>query len=267
MVFLAAFLNNVRAPFLAVALFASIFLFHLIGMWIGKFQKKINPEAKSEGLGPLEGALLGLLALMLSFTFSMSASRHDARRNVIVKEANNIETAIMRANLYPDTIRKELRKYFQKYVDARIAYYASSHDEEKVQQSLKDAATISHQLWETTSRYCKENIQNTLPHALMIPALNEMIDVVASRDAARVARVPNLILWLLFILSMLGSSIIGYSKKERKIDWIALTIYSTMTVATIYTIIDLDRSRRGFITTDSENHKIVELKKLFTDNI
>jgi surface polysaccharide O-acyltransferase-like enzyme len=99
----------------------------------------------------------------------------------------------------------------------------------------------------------------------MIPALNDMIDVVTSRDSARLARVPDPIFWLLIILTLLGSLIIGYSKKEKKNDWIVLSIYSLMTVITIYTIIDLDRPRQGIIKTDTAHQKIIELRNLFRE--
>jgi hypothetical protein len=73
---------------------------------------------------------------------------------------------------------------------------------------------------------------------------------------------PDLL--VLIILTVLGSLIIGYSKKEKKNDWIVLSIYTLMTVVTIYTIVDLDRPRQGIIKTDTAHRKIVELRELFT---
>ena len=49
----------------------------------------------------LEAAMLGLLALMLSFTFAMAVTRFDARRDAVLKEANAIGTAALRARLLP----------------------------------------------------------------------------------------------------------------------------------------------------------------------
>src|SRR4028119_1915385 len=104
-------------------LFVCIIFFYLTGVGLASYQKKINPEAKAEGVGPLEGALLGLLALLLSFTFNMSASRYDTRRALLIQEANSISTVLSCADLYPDSSRREFRKDLQQYVEARIRYY------------------------------------------------------------------------------------------------------------------------------------------------
>lgn len=81
----ASILNNTSTLVIAIALFALIVFSYLLGVSLGNYQKKSNPEAKAEGVGPLEGALLGLLALLLSFTFSMSASRYDTRNGVWIE--------------------------------------------------------------------------------------------------------------------------------------------------------------------------------------
>jgi hypothetical protein len=263
MFYLDSILNNTPTFIVAFALFIGIFIFYLAGVRLGNYQKKYNPDAKAEGVGPLEGALLGLLALLLSFTFSMSASRYDTRRSLLIKEANDIGTVVLRSDMYPDSIHREFKKDLQQYIETRIAYYNAGSDEIRISKTLTDATIISDRMWQRAARLSLES--TTLPHSLMIPALNDMIDVVTSRDAERLARVPDPIFWLLIILTLLGSLIIGYSKKEKKNDWIVLSIYSLMTVITIYTIMDLDRPRQGIIKTDAAHEKIIELKNLFRE--
>ena len=99
----------------------------------------------------------------------------------------------------------------------------------------------------------------------MIPAVHDMGAAATSRDAGRKARVPYSIIWLLIILTLLGSLIIGYAKKQKKNDWVILFIYALMTVITLYTILDLDRSRSGLIKTEGTHVKIEELKDLFKE--
>jgi len=96
---LGSILNNTPTIIIAISLFIGIFLFYLAGVRLGNYQKKYNPDAKAEGVGPLEGALLGLLALLLSFTFGMSASRYDTRRSLLIKEANDIGTVVLRSDM------------------------------------------------------------------------------------------------------------------------------------------------------------------------
>ena len=262
MLYPGSILAQTPTAIIAFVLLIIIFLSYLAGAQLGNYQKKYNPEAKADGVGPLEGALLGLLALLLSFTFSMSASRFDKRNSLIVDEANNISTVVLRADMYPDSIRSLFKNDLREYIEARIAYYKAGNDKLLINKSLADATRIFNTLWQRANELSR-NSTTTIPHSLMIPALNDISDVVTSRDAARVARVPDPIIWLLIILSILGSLIIGYSRKEKKSDWIVLSVYALMTVVTIYTIIDLDRPRQGMINTDTAHQKMIELRELF----
>jgi hypothetical protein len=255
-------LFNTPTYIITLLLLTSILLFYVLGTIVGYHQKIRNPDAKSDGIGPLEGALLGLLALLLSFTFSMTTFRYDKRIQLAINEANDISTAILRADLYPDSIRTAFRNDFKLYIEARVAYNNAGNNNEAIAKYLAEAETISGRIWSAATNAAK-NSSLAMPHSVMIPALNSMIDVVTSREAARIARVPDLIIWLLIILNLLGSFTIGYSKNAKKRDWIILSIYALMTVATIFTILDLDRPDRGIITTKSWSDKIVELRKMF----
>ena len=59
-------------------------------------------DGTSSNVSTLESAMLGLLALMLAFTFSMALARFEARRDALLNEANAIGTTVLRARLFPD---------------------------------------------------------------------------------------------------------------------------------------------------------------------
>ena len=264
MILLSTFLYRTPLLFIVFVLFIIILLFYFTGSKIGKYKKLHHPETKAEGIGPLEGALLGLLSLLLSFTFSMSASRYDARRSLIVKESNDIGTVILRSDMYADTIRTEFRKDLQEYVEARIAYYDAATDK-AINEERSNAEIISARIWKRAVMLSKNN-PDFVRDNQMIPAINEMIDIVTSRDAGRLATVPDLIMYLLISLTLLGSFVVGYGKKEKKNDWIIITLYSLMTVMTIYTILDIDQPRRGIIQTSTPHEKINELRNYFLNS-
>lgn len=256
-------LHNIPLNLIAILLLAGIILFNRLGVAIGNYQKKHNPNAKSETVGPLESALLGLLALLLSFTFSLSAAKHDTRRSLIITEANNIETGILRADLYPDSVRKQFRKDLRQYLEARIDYYNAGEDEDKLNAARLKAVRILDGLWKKAARASRETPVFDRDNQ-MIPALNSMDDSITNRDAAR-SNVPDSIIFLLITLSLLGSFVIGYCKREKKSDWIMFSIYAMMMVFTIYTIMDLDRPFSGFIQTDHAHQKILDLRELFKE--
>lgn len=255
-------LYNTSSITICILLLAGIGVFYITGNKLGIYRSKKNPLVLSEGVGPLEGALMGLLALLLSFTFSMSASRFDERRSSVIHEANTIGTAILRAELYPDSSKIAFRKDFKEYVYARIAYYQAGNNDKKIDSCLQVTAEIYGLLWQRAADLSVQS-GSVMPHSQMVPALNDMIDAVTSCDASRLARVPDPILWLLIMLTLLVSMIIGYSRNEKKNDWVILGLYSLMTVLTIYTILDLDRPRRGLIKNEIGIQKITELKEIF----
>src|SRR5436190_21650468 len=62
------------------------------------------------GVATLEGAILGLLASMIGFTFSMALSRFEARRDGVLAEAMAIGTTALRARLLPAPHNRETAK-------------------------------------------------------------------------------------------------------------------------------------------------------------
>jgi hypothetical protein len=62
---------------------------------VGEIGWQLGIHAKGEAgsnFSTLESAMLGLLALMLAFTFSMALTRFEARRDALLNEANAIGT-------------------------------------------------------------------------------------------------------------------------------------------------------------------------------
>jgi hypothetical protein len=100
----------------------------------------------------------------------------------------------------------------------------------------------------------------------MVPALNEMIDVVTTRNAARRATVPDSILWMLFTMCLVGSFIVGFGRKKTQHAWVANMVFALMISSCIFLIIDLDRPSQGLITLESANQHIVELRTMFENN-
>lgn len=254
-------LYQIPLSLIVPVLFAGILFTYYIGVKIARYINRKNPDAKADGIGPMEGALLGLLSLLLSFTFSMSASRYDARRAFIVQEANDIGTVILRADLYADSVRIQFRNDLHDYVETRISYYDAT-DEKTSDRLRSDAEKISSRIWARAVAVKKQN-PDVVRDGQMIPAIGTMMDIVSSRDAARLATVPGLIIYLLIILTLLGSFIVGYGKKEKKHDWIIISLYASMTVLTLFTILDLDRPRSGIIRTLVPHQKIDELRNYF----
>ena len=152
--------------------------------------------------GAIEGSVVGIMSLLLGFTFSFVVSRYEARRQLIVDEMVNINTAIFRCDLFPDSTRKLLRAYFRKYLEARRDYYEEGGDEIGVIVELKKSKEIAGRIWETVM-VGSDNPGEKLRFQQMIPALNNMLNSIIVRDESRKTGVPPLILWTLLVLVLI----------------------------------------------------------------
>jgi hypothetical protein len=248
---------------IGIILFVSLIGFYILGYRVRKMMLRRNENKAVEDLGAINGTLLGLLALLLAFTFGMSNSRYDTRRDLVIKEANAIGTAILRADIYPDSMRQLLRANFKLYLEERIAFYQSGMDFDKMVQHFKKGNEYSNKLWNIATTYAKVDHSTTIASQL-IPALNDMIDITTTRRAAGEATIPASILYFLFILCLASAFLLGYDFKNR-FDWIVVFGFALMLSATVFTIIDMDRPRSGLINMDLPNEKIIELRLMFSE--
>ncbi|VIO80374.1 hypothetical protein CI1B_84050 [Bradyrhizobium ivorense] len=75
---------------------------------LGRLLVRQRRVGKGTDLDALETAVLGMLALMIGFTFAMALSRFDARRDALMNEANAIGTTVLRARLLPSPYSQEV---------------------------------------------------------------------------------------------------------------------------------------------------------------
>ncbi|WP_264566492.1 hypothetical protein [Flavobacterium sp. N3904] len=255
-------LNQTPAYIIIIVLLILMFLTYRLGYLFRVFEIKKNDVISNDGLNPIQASFFGLVALLLSFTFNMAAVRYDNRRAVIVEEANSIRTAILCTDMYPEALKKNLLTELEKYVDFRITYYTADINEQKIDLAKRNSNQVFKKIWTAVIKDA-ENPEHLIRSQQMIPALNKMINVVASRDAIITAKVPKLVLYLLFIAVLLASFTVGYTNIEKQKNHLLAIVFSITVVFTVFIILNLDRPRRGMINVNSTEQKIVELKNLF----
>ena len=112
-------INVLNFWLLAGGLLLGILAFLEVGRRIGLHRKQVDPEGAGAGLGAIDGAVFGLMGLLIAFTFSGAATRFDARRQLVGQEANDIGTAYLRIDLLPQAAQPALREDFRNYTEAR----------------------------------------------------------------------------------------------------------------------------------------------------
>jgi hypothetical protein len=260
-----SFFYHVPISLVAIVFLLLNILFNWMGYRFKKNQLSKHPEEESSWLGTAGGSLLGLTALVLSFSFGMTESRFENRRDLIVQEANDIGTAILRCDLYPDSVRKLFMEDFKEYVDTRVLYYEVGDDETKILNALKEASHYSGRIWKRAVDL-SQNLDNRVRTAQMIPALNTMIDIVTTRELGRLGVVPRIVLWILASLIFASAFLVGYGTNGKKRHLIFVIAFVLMTAMAFYLVIELDRPRKGFINLDIAEQQITNLKSMFIES-
>jgi hypothetical protein len=201
----------------------------------------------------LESAMLGLLALIIGFTFAMALSRFEARRVALLNEANAIGTTALRARLLPEPHRKDILKLLKEYVQIRIDIVQSGHSLTELRTVVDRSNVIQEALWQQAKAVVvKDN--SMVPTGLFIQTLNEMIDDQEKRLAALRNRVPNVVLVGLFGIAAIAGGFAGYaSGLDPKRNRLPVYIMGFLVSAVILLIFDLDRPSSGFITNDQQS--------------
>lgn len=104
-----------------VAMLAAAVVGSRLRTWHDKRRTKDEPDGKGDHEGYLVSAVLGLLALLMGFTYALAVDRYETRRALVLEEANAIGTTYLRAQLLEEPHRARIGALLVAYTDNRIA--------------------------------------------------------------------------------------------------------------------------------------------------
>jgi uncharacterized membrane protein YeiB len=220
--------------------------FQILGHHVGARWRAHGRGGYSESTSAIQTSLFALLGLLIAFTISGGENRLDARRHLIVEEANAIETAYLRLDLLPPAAQPALREMFRRYTEARIAYFRQLAHLDEAQPLHDRAAELQREIWTAATGAARET--SDLPAALLtLPAINAMIDVTTARDAALRTHVPLAMFALLLLLAFACAVLAGteMSKQARPSPFHVLAFAGTLAL-TCYVIVNIELPRIGF---------------------
>ncbi|MFI8716775.1 hypothetical protein ACIGHF_02645 [Stenotrophomonas sp. NPDC077464] len=186
--------------------------------------------------------VLGLLALLIGFTFSLALGRYDDRRELVLKEANALGTTWLRADLLEPTGTQRVRDVLRRYVDSRVAF-AGAHDAEAEVQANARSVALQDELWSAVVAGTAA-FRDTPRASLMITTTNESIDLASERFAARQDHIPHRILRLLFIFSLLAAGLLGFERAHKRSTTTLLLLLFSLAVGLV---LDLDLPSTGAV--------------------
>lgn len=232
----------------------SMLLASLIGNAIHQIERRVAARRNRESQWStsqesyLVGGMIGLLALLLAFSFSMAVDRYEERRRLVVQEANAIGTAFLRAQLLDEPHRSRLSKLLVDYTDNRIELANATRDRSAPYLANNDRLLT--EIWAAVAA----SRDSALAHGISTPLLmtfNEVIDLDTERKVARQVRVPTSVLLLLYGFLMLTAVVLGYVLEERRGRLGAAMLYVLLALC-VSIIADLNRPASGSIRESQE---------------
>lgn len=203
----------------------------------------------------IESAIFALFGLLLAFTFSGAVARYDTHRQLIVEETNYIGTAYLRLDLLPPAAQPELRQLFRDYVASRLHLYDSVSPE--VSPALLQ---LQHEIWEKSIVAANSPGAKVDGAKLLLPAVNAMIDITATRQTAFNMHPPPIVFLLLFAFSGGSAFLAGYSMTARNHSWFYMIALAIAVTTTIYATLEIEYPRTGLIHLSDTDQALIDLR-------
>ena len=212
------------------------------------------------GTSAVDGVIFALLGLLLAFTFTGAAQRFDVRRELIVTEANAIGTAYLRVDVAPAAAQPALRLAFKRYIASRIEVNQGVRDFDEFKARLAKSNALQKEVWRLAVEAGRRPDASPATNMLLLPALNDMIDITTTRAMATQMHPPAVVYLMLFALALSGAVLAGHGMAgSTRRGWLHSISFVVIMSLALYLILDLEFPRLGFITVDDFERMVVKL--------
>jgi hypothetical protein len=217
-----------------------------LGVFLGH-RVRHRSESLKEPMGVLQGALLGLVGLLLAFGLSLAVSRYENRRLNIVNGANAIGTTYLRAETLAEPMRSRSLDLLVGYTRRAIRLSNEVPGSAEANDARAQEERIERRLWGLAGEALDSAPTASAPR-LYVESLNEMIDGESARVAALSNRVPTAVLLLEVLGSALALGLLAAYLALAGRGVLAVTLASALVAFLLLVTTDLDRPTRGMIT-------------------
>ena len=203
-------------------------------------------EGEKSPASAWQAALLGLAALLIGFTFSMAQGRYDARKHIVLEEANDIGTTYLRTHLLDDARGEGLRALLRRYVDVRLAVAEPGLDWGQTEAFLRQSSQIVEQIWARVADAGRAEHSPTA--ALLIQSTNAMIDAGEEHVEALENPLPTTVFVVLILVTAVAMLSVGYGcGLESRMRALGMFVAPVLLAAVIGLVFDLAHPRIGII--------------------
>lgn len=199
-----------------------------------------------EPFSVLQGALLGLVALLLAFGLSLAIDRYENRRAATVTDANVIGTTYLRAQTLREPMRSQSLENLKAYTDAEIALTDTELGSDEQEQAIERGQEIQARLWKAAGQTLQADPQASAPR-LYVESLNDAIDQQTVRIAGLSNRVPGAVKLVEIVGATLALALLAAYLSVLGRGVAPVFIAAGLVSALLYVTADLDRPTQGLI--------------------
>ena len=245
----------------ALALFIGMLLLLETGRRLGVRRRPKESEGERSGLSTVEGAVFALFGLMVAFTFSGAASRFNEKRMLIAEEVNCIETAYLRLQLLSHQAQPALQELFRRYVDSRLETYRRLPNMVAAEMEMAKSNKVQEEIWVEAIAATRLPDSHPSSGLLLLPAINNMIDISTTRTMALQVHPPRIVYALLLGLGLICSLLAGFRMSSgQHRSWLHILAFTVLTVIIVYVMLDVEYPRAGLIRLESADQLLVNLR-------
>jgi hypothetical protein len=227
----------------ALGLIVGVISVHEIGFWLGSLTGSAD-EPFDRQVVLVRTSTATLVAFLIGFAFSGAASRFVDRQDIIVKEANALGTAYLRADVIAEPQRGELKAALKEYTADRVKLL-SSEGRDQIEPLLAKVSGLHERMWRSAIKATQDNAPLM---AVVLPPINEVIDLHSTHLAMARRHLPVSIMAVLLGAVAISVGMIGFGngRAGRRFSLID-SVYGVVLVVALWMTIDLDYPSIGFI--------------------
>lgn len=251
----------VEAGLLPLIIFALVLVAVRLGWWIGSRAHHQSEGKRTASDETLIGAILGLMGLLIAFSFSGAASRFDTRTHLIVTEANAVAAAYDTVDLLPESAQPGLRAAYRDYLNQRLALYADMPDFKRYEEKRETLETTLRSINNETRRSAGQiSAEGRGDATAAVSQVSAMKDAYIAQRQAMLFHQPRIIWLSLFILVLIGSFLAGYKMglSQRKERFVTV-MFALLMACVIYLIIAIEFPLLGKIGLENYNQEFEKL--------
>jgi hypothetical protein len=198
----------------------------------------------------LQGALLGVVGLILAFGLTLAVGRYEDRRAATITEANAIGTTYLRAQLIAEPARTRSLDLLRRYTDLALQVSKEVPGSSGMRRTTAAEGVLQRRLWRLAGQSTDVAPVASAPR-LYVETLNATIDAQAARLSALTNRVPGAVLALEVFGAAVAMGLLALHISILGRGLVAMLAAAGLVTLLLLVTFDLDRPTRGTITVPS----------------